>query len=427
MNPEPASVLDDLRLRLERYLGQDLRPATWQYLVDEGKVTAVVRREQDLNWLSQEVHKFWEAAGQRGTTPPPARLLTQEQRARAKQRDEVLSILLAQEAARHEGVADFRRTVLKGRLLNREEVDLWFVRQQAADGDPTEWLTHVPVPSGYRVTHDRAEGGYITEPPLKITKATAARGVRIEGVEYAGGAGSGRIATSAGGVLEQLRRLSVELEEMFGWTQAEATTYVVTGGVPYVPPMKIIGPEKLPPSRLLRVVLEIDLALTPRQVADRYRRMRREWLGARLRALSPKHLSLAGFIAQRPADELWPDRLRAWNRAHPPDWKYKNEAYFKRDSLVARQRLLASALTFGPEVEAESHKRRPRVDDNSGETMREVFAAALRGWTDGLAQRRKRDYPPKRGSVRVSRSPVRLRDSAKGRHAARLQPKPQFE
>lgn len=156
----------------------------------------------------------------------------------------MLSILFAQEAEKHEGVADFRRRELKGRLMSREELDQWFVRQRAADGAPTEWLTHVPVPSHFRVIQERADGGFITTPPLKITKATAARGLRIERVEYAGHHASGRIATSAGGVLERLRQLSVELEEMFGWTQAEATTYVLTGEVPYVPPVKIIGPEK---------------------------------------------------------------------------------------------------------------------------------------------------------------------------------------
>ena len=64
---------------------------------------------------------------------------------------------------------------------------------------------------------------------------------------------------------------------------------------------------ELPPSRfltgLLRVAVEIDLALTPKQVADCYRRIRRGLLKVLIRALSVRHMRLAAFAVQRSGDE----------------------------------------------------------------------------------------------------------------------------
>jgi hypothetical protein len=395
------SAEDELQRRVEQYLGQPVEPGTWRYLKEQGKVDQVLREEKDLNWLSTEIGKFREAAGQRGTAPAATRFLTPDQRARARGRDQVLSILFAQEAEKLDGVKEFREQVLGGHLLTLGEIDGWLVRQRGVDGPQTEWLTQVPVPDGYTVEHVPGTGGYVTEPPLTISKTTAALGVRVEKLAYWTPRCVGAVYTSARGVLERLRRLAVELQEMFGWEEAQATTFALAGEVPHVLPMRVLGPERYVSGRL-EIPLVLDLALTPRQAADYYRVLRKAFVTLRIRTLSGKHMRLAAFAAQQPSKASWPDRLHAWNLAHP-DSKYRCGKYFKRDCLMARQRLLASALPFGPEAEAERERRQASPPPLSAEAA-EVIRQELERIGKDLERKRPRARKA-RGRTRTLQKP----------------------
>jgi hypothetical protein len=103
-------------------------------------------------------------------------------------------------------------------------------------------------------------------------------------------------------------------------------------------------------------VLEIDPALSPRDVADAYVRQRRNFLGnGRYRSLDEKHLHLAIFAAGCPEDESLAASLERWNKfcvsQKRRDWKYraKDLTNFGRDLSVDPKRLLYPGRTrFAP-------------------------------------------------------------------------------
>ena len=70
--------------------------------------------------------------------------MTKAQPSRAPDRQEVLSILLAQQATKNRAVVEFRNDVLKNRLLAPEEVKAWIQQRSEVDGPATVWL-NVPM------------------------------------------------------------------------------------------------------------------------------------------------------------------------------------------------------------------------------------------------------------------------------------------
>lgn len=265
-------------------------------------------------------------------------------------REEVISRLLAADAETYEGVGSFRTEVLRGTLLRPEEVDRWIEERADARGQPSEWLT-VPVPPGYQVKSSITAA--TTEPPLTISEETPAILIQRRYLSYESYREPPHedprreVPTAEGGVLERLRQLSQALARSYGWDQALATNFVLTGEIPRVRSIEIEGRVPSNFSTLARISLTIDPALSPREVADHYRRFRGEILGGRHRELSEKHMRLATFTAARPTGETLRQRMVAWNKEYP-GWSYKRETNFGRDCQQAIQRLLHP--DYGPEI-----------------------------------------------------------------------------
>jgi hypothetical protein len=89
-----------------------------------------------------------------------------------------------------------------------------------------------------------------------------------------------------------------------------------------------------------RIVLNIDPALPPEEVADAYREARERQGVAGIRKMSDRQAVLAGWSFDRP--EPWRDLLVEWNKAFP-DWSYTAESNFRRDALRAQRRLMYPA------------------------------------------------------------------------------------
>ena len=92
---------------------------------------------------------------------------------------------------------------------------------------------------------------------------------------------------------------------------------------------------------LSRVTLAIDPALSPMEVALRYREARKRYIPSKHRSMSDKHTALVLFMNSRPAAETYAQSMAAWNREHQ-NWKYSRETNFGRDVQAARRRLLGS-------------------------------------------------------------------------------------
>lgn len=349
---------EDIRQELERELGCALSDNTWKALVRRRYVAEVLEGEQDIRQLARDVRglvrDFGDGWSSRAETPRTLVSSKREQGAKGSDaRYEVISRLLAVEAANDKGVLTFRSDVLGGSLLSRHQVDGWIKRQAEEDGPASLWLT-VPVPTGTKVRSFTTFA--TTEPPLTISEETPAILIQRQYLSYISllvGVDEDptrEMPTAEEGVLEQLRQLSEALARHYGWDAALATNFVLTGEAPLVPSVEIRRSYPSNFTTLARISLTVDPALSPREVADHYRRVRAEIVGARHRDQSEKHMRLATFTAARPTGESLRKRMAAWNKQYPR-WKYPRESNFGRDCKQAIQRLLHP--DYGPKIKIE--------------------------------------------------------------------------
>jgi hypothetical protein len=234
------------------------------------------------------------------------------------------SLLAAADAADDPGVVAFRADVLGGRLLPLDSVWDWVHEQRRLDGPATEYARHV-VPQGWR-EHD----------PVPVGAAYA--GSDSETLSY--GAADGKwvhyVPVSRDGVLYQLRQLSERLAPVYGWQQAQASTFVLTGYTPVVTMLRMTTPA-LPGPRQ-RVVIDADPDVPPELVAAAFRRARSRLLGPRARPPSLHGSELVVHAAERPGVDtrgLW----RQWNDAHP-ERPYDMLRAFQQALRDARRRVL---------------------------------------------------------------------------------------
>jgi hypothetical protein len=92
--------------------------------------------------------------------------------------------------------------------------------------------------------------------------------------------------------------------------------------------------------------MEIDPAMSPREVANLYREIRFRHFGRRHRSMSAKHLELAKFWSAAGKEITWKALREQWNQLHPK-WAYKRDQQFSRDCAQARRRLLGQSQAQG--------------------------------------------------------------------------------
>jgi len=323
----------DTRKELEATMGENLRDKEWRFL-EERDVGEVQSGKQTISWLSDQAWKLVNLREGKHLERPPE--LLNLARSRVKDREEALSALVAQAAARDPLVVAWRKEAFKDRLLRLEEVKGWIKGQEFKDGGHTRWVEVGLSPRDWTRSFTRPH--HITLQPR------SGYSYRVERLEYwsPGDHFISRAPTAHGSILDRLRQVGEILSHRYGWRPAEATIFVLTGEVPRLPAIRATVHVH---DKRSHIVLDVDMATSPRVVADAYRRERREALSQRRpRALSKKHLQLAVFLGDRPEGESWRDRLKAWNRfAKKQAWKeYPPEQIrnFQRDGLKARERLV---------------------------------------------------------------------------------------
>lgn len=96
------------------------------------------------------------------------------------------------------------------------------------------------------------------------------------------------------------------------------------------------------------VRMEIDPRVSPPEVMEAYRRIRRLVTGGeRIRRLSDRHLAMAAYAPEE--GETWDDVLDRWNRDHRdrPEWQAADKEIFARDCREARKTLADREARFG--------------------------------------------------------------------------------
>lgn len=350
---------DATRKALESYMGEPVTDREWAYLKAEGNAGEIEHLLAEDEWAFEEA--LPDAAckveslrthvlGPEHAQEKP-RMLSRTPRAELPGRDRALSLLLAQEAAEDQEVVVFRSSALEGRLLAWEEVADWMKAQVAADGPPTTYL-RVPLGPGSKVRPTTT--GLVVEPPLSLDEVPfGAYELGVEVLSYGtpDSEWAFRVPVAIGGTLDDLRRLSAGLARRFGWQEAEASVFVLTGLAPLVADVRVRTEINFHHPSVSRLVLIVDPTVTPRRLSTLYAQIRRRLVTSRTRMQTGKHLHLAVFAAEeRARDKSWDEVMRAWNTEWAPRFKRGRYEYidnFIRDAGKARERLSRSVLGLG--------------------------------------------------------------------------------
>ena len=238
-----------------------------------------------------------------------------------------LAEIMAVSAREDEGVQDFRRVVLRGRLLKRARMADWIVRKVKEQGQPTRVET-IPVGDAPQ------NWGAISDHRF---------------VEYDTGDGEIYIAPVAiGGPLWHLHNLVKTLCSRFDWESAETTRFVLTNESPgaraLVTARRTMGS---PFPAKTRIILSISPRASPDDVKRIYAAARESEpdLPKRARTISEHHAALAVFVAEHGQGQKWGSLMKRWNAEHR-EWAYEDVRPFNRDAHRAYRRVTGSTLTY---------------------------------------------------------------------------------
>jgi hypothetical protein len=323
---------DEVRLALERKLRKTVDAETWDLLVEERYVASVKEGDEELEELvyqykrherrsppEREVLKNLTTRGPRQQSP--------EKEEQPDKRFELISQLLANEATDRPDVRKFRREHLHNNLLGRGEVAPWLeekAREEAKAGLPSQWLKF-PLPKGHTIRPNQKTESIKVVPPLTTLPMYGVSRDR-ELLEWAGEDGivPGHTYVAHGGVLHELQLLGKYLAKMYGWQEAQATTFVLTGVCPLVSQLRFgvnysVGKDYRPRAR---ITLNVDPEVSPAKVAEVYRKVRQSVRsGKRNKPMSERILTLVEFaLEQRRLGKKWEDIMELWNRRYPK-WK----------------------------------------------------------------------------------------------------------
>lgn len=224
------------------------------------------------------------------------------------------------------GVQDFRAAYLPDGLVPDVRVEQWIpeqgMRDQTvidADGQPRNvsqsfWLAGLPINLEEDVIawhDDRTVTVQVRVPMFGATQVTAAftanehPSLSERYVRYSTPTRSHhQRAVRAGGVLDHLRRLALDLSETYLWTEEQATVFVLTGLIPH---------------------------------AGAFATQATQGMKRKPRGMSHKHMELAIFNAEH-GGEPYAVRMEVWNTLHP-EWAYTQAPHFGGDSRLALKRL----------------------------------------------------------------------------------------
>ena len=351
--PYPDLKITLIKLELEARLHGDLREEEWEDLRNDHYVDKLLDGTLSCSEVADTVRRRRQIYGQSEMSQDSAaRTLSKEDK--EPESLSVLARLVAEEVSKDMGVQAFRTKVLGGQCLPSHKVTNWIQEKAREDEPATWWVKDYPIPSDQLAHHiiaiTTSEGDtqhklelHIPQPPLALgmnVPLSECLTFRFLFYREPDSDEIREIPTAMNGTLEALRQLSERLAKEYAWTAADATLFVLTNTAPEIRPLTSTSQSRQLPA-LSRIVLTIDPALSPQEVAEHYRQIRQEIMPARHRDLSEKHLQLAAFSGTHPRLGTWQQKMVKWNSDHP-DWTYKEASNFAHDCLQARRRVLRS-------------------------------------------------------------------------------------
>ncbi len=337
----------ELRSHVQRILKSPIPDEVWRYADDENMVSEVLQGENTTEWIAEKLRRLINL----GQPQVAEKFITAERRQRrgktSYNRQEAISEALAAIARQSEEVRSFRRKFLNDQLIQFEEVERW-IKERTRQDETYPHALLVRLKHGF--TLDYCDGWQL-DPPISSVGSDEIEGLApVDCVEYGrpGSTWVHRIPIGRDGTLRFVFQLTMGLVNRFCWQGAQATVFLLTDTTPLVaiesvelrrPPATILpwGGGLLALACLSRITLTIDPMMTPREVGERYAKLRGTLIARKPRTQSEKHLQLAVFAVERAV--LDKEAMSEWGRKFP-DWKYGRVSIFARDARAARERLL---------------------------------------------------------------------------------------
>jgi hypothetical protein len=320
---------DDVNARLDRPMSN----SEWGALIRTGEVRRFREQHANPEALAEAIRQFRRDFGGAASKPEQRGLLPKGKRSYGGLRDSdrvlAISDFISQQARMREDVKQYRESVLRGQLIEPDDVEPWITRQASADGPPTLFVS-LPLPKGNQLVTN-PQGDLVTKKAIDTTKKDAIVSTSRIFLEY-GTPGGGFIQfqpVSMTGVLNRLRMLSENLASDYRWQKSQASTFVLTDLAPILPSFSSSVHHGLLPVAD-RVTLEVDPSVSPRELAALYRKAIQRIYGRDRERVTDKHMRLAAFATSRPAGQTLAESMKVWNR-HNPDLKYEYNTNFGRD------------------------------------------------------------------------------------------------
>jgi len=272
--------------------------------------------------------------------------MTNNPKLESKYRSLAVAKLLALEAAQRRDVRQFRKKYLGGGVIEHKDVADW-VKARAEEQQPMlkqeleeknkKFEAYLEEVKAGTVTHAFAD----TFPPVL---SYAAPDGAVDGV-YA--------TSNHASVLRSLVRLARKLHKDYGWNEAAATTFVLTGKIPLsglVPSYDIH--LQFPHCRACsRIVLNVPPWVQEEDLLQLYRKARADEkfkaLGARYpRSISKRTYKLIDFVTDRLKTNpkpSWQEMFCEWNKAMPRNMRFKNCSEMATLYNRAKKTLLGSS------------------------------------------------------------------------------------
>ena len=241
--------------RIRRLIDKELRerPLTdedWEFLMLEGALARIREAGSDEAATRAAVHavartirnlRSVRGEGAQGEPTPARRMATGE-----GERRYALSRLVALEAEDDDGVTGFRAKYL-GEFPDHRvpwpEMADWITRQAGADGPATEYAK-LALPTGARRKVTPEGLRVADDTPLSAAHMESEVKAKLLRYGLPGGKWVQAVPVTAGGVLDELYGQVERLVSRYGWTEDQATVFILTGVTPYMVGIRVETTER---------------------------------------------------------------------------------------------------------------------------------------------------------------------------------------
>ena len=332
---------------LTRALGRPPHPALWDHAlrarwIDDvrAEVASGVSIKEVVRSLAKRYKDMEHVAAEMARPSPRA---PTEARIGPDHRAQALARILAADASRLREVRWFRRQRLHGRVVELSRVPEWILRRRRRSA-PQVFKT-VPTDAA------------------AMPEAAGGRSWQVRTLSYLTGQDPFPrvVALGATGTLVELKTIASHLVVRYSWTEAEATTFVLTGLPPALPLVRGTINVRSPWLAASTISLEVHPSTTPAALAGAYRAIRPEAVAPkrRYRKLKEPHRGdLAAFCAENNDGRSWARMMQTWN-AHDPAHRYHDVRRFTRDAREAYEMIAGERLEWAGHVDRGRRRRPP--------------------------------------------------------------------